>query len=83
MRQSRLPVFISLMQLGLKIALSIVLLNPAVWLAQTGLGTLIPTTLSTLLRSGSWGMGALALGTAISSLLEAMALLWVLQCRSV
>lgn len=79
MRQSRLPVFISLMQLGLKIALSIVLLNPAVWLAQTRLGTIIPTTLSSLLLSGSWGMGALALGTAISSLLEAIALLWVLH----
>jgi putative peptidoglycan lipid II flippase len=79
MRQSRLPVFISLMQLGLKIALSIVLLDPAVWLAQTALGKVLPTTLSTLLLSVSWGMGALALGTAISSLLEAIALLWVLH----
>lgn len=79
MRQSRLPVYISLMQLGLKITLSIVLLNPAVWLAQTALGKVLPTTLSTLLLSVSWGMGALALGTAISSLLEAIALLWVLH----
>jgi putative peptidoglycan lipid II flippase len=79
MRQSRLPVFISLMQLGLKIALSIVLLNPSVWLAQTVLGSLFPTVLNPLLLSVAWGMGALALGTAISSLLEAMALLWVLH----
>ena len=79
MRQSRLPVFISLLQLAIKIALSVVLLNPAVWLAQTTLGRWLPTTLSPLLLSVSWGMGALALGTAISSVLEAMTLLWVLH----
>ena len=79
MRQSKLPVYISLMQLGLKIALSLVLLDPAIWLVRMGLGKFTPTTLSPLLLSGSWGMGALALATTISSLLEALALLWLLR----
>ncbi len=79
LRQSKLPVYISLMQLSLKIALSLVLLDLAVWCVQIGLGVLTPTTLGPLQLSGPWGMGALALATTISSLLEALALLWILH----
>ncbi|HEY7419643.1 MAG TPA: hypothetical protein VH593_30970, partial [Ktedonobacteraceae bacterium] len=60
-------------------AISIILLDPAIWLVQIGVGRTIPTTLSPLQLAGSWGMGALALGTTVSSLLEALALLWLLR----
>jgi putative peptidoglycan lipid II flippase len=79
MRQNKVPVYISLMQLTAKIGLSLILLDPAVWCVQIGLGKLTPTTLSPLLLAGAWGMGALALATTLTSILEALALLWLLH----
>ncbi|QBD78025.1 murein biosynthesis integral membrane protein MurJ [Ktedonosporobacter rubrisoli] len=83
LRQSKLPVFVSVGQFIFKIALSIVLLNPAVWCVQIGLGSLTPSALSQPLLAGAWGLGSLALATSIAVLLEAAVLLWLLRLQIV
>ncbi len=73
LRDSKTPVVVSLWQFIVKIALSLVLLDPIIWIAQMRLG---PTHLAS-----GWGLGALALSTSVAVLLEAAVLLWLLHQR--
>lgn len=81
LRQSKLPVYVSIGQFVIKIALSLLLLNPMIWLVQIGVMRFWPTTLSQNWLMGAWGMGALALATSLAGILEAVALLWLLHLR--
>jgi putative peptidoglycan lipid II flippase len=81
LRDSKTPVMVSVWQFILKIALAILLLNPAVWLVQIGFSSIVHTTLSQQQLEGAWGMGALALSTSVAGLLEAMIMLWLLHQR--
>ena len=73
LRDSKTPVFVSVWQFAIKIALSLILLDPVVWIAQMRLG-------ATELAS-AWGMGAMAFSTSVAILLEMVALLWLLHQR--
>jgi putative peptidoglycan lipid II flippase len=73
LRDSKTPVIISVWQFAVKIALSLVLLDPVVWIAQMRLG-------ATEMAS-AWGMGAMAFSTSVAILLEMVALLWLLHRR--
>jgi putative peptidoglycan lipid II flippase len=79
LRNSTTPVFVSVGQFILKIALGLLLIDPAIWCVNIGLGKLFPSTLTIPLLKGAWGMGALALATSIAALLEAVVLLWLLH----
>lgn len=81
LRQSRLPVYVSVGQFVIKIALSLLLLNPMIWFVQLGWMRFWPTTLSQSWLMGAWGMGALAIATSIAAMLEAVVLLWLLHIR--
>lgn len=81
LRDSKTPVIVSIWQFALKIALSLIILDPIVWIAQLRLGVLVhPTTVNTELAS-AWGMGALAFSTSVAVVLEATMLLWLLHQR--
>ncbi|GHO63787.1 lipid II flippase MurJ [Ktedonobacter sp. SOSP1-52] len=81
LRQSKLPVYVSIGQFVIKIALSLLFLNPMIWLAQTGGMHFWFSSLSQSWLIGAWGMGALALATSLAGVLEAGLLLWLLHIR--
>ncbi|HEY7414221.1 MAG TPA: murein biosynthesis integral membrane protein MurJ, partial [Ktedonobacteraceae bacterium] len=73
LRDSKTPVVVSVWQFTVKIALSLILLDPVIWFAQMRLG-------ATELAS-AWGMGAMAFSTSVAILLEMIVLLWLLHQR--
>ena len=73
LRDSKTPVIVSVWQFTIKIALSLVLIDPFIWIAQMRLGE---TELAT-----AWGMGAMASSTSVAILLEMSVLLWLLHLR--
>lgn len=80
LHDSTTPVLVSIAQFIFKIALSLLLLDPAIWLVQSGIATTYsPLNMPQL--EGAWGMGALALSTSVAGLLEAATLLWLLHQR--
>lgn len=79
LRHSMVPVMVSVGQFIVKIALGILLLNPAILVVQAGFGNLLHIPLSTTLFTGALGMGVLALATSVAVLLEAVALIWLLR----
>jgi len=79
LRHSMTPVMVSVGQFIVKIALGLLLLNPAVLLVQMGVGNFLHIPLNTTLFTGALGMGVLALATSIAVLLEAIALIWLLR----
>jgi putative peptidoglycan lipid II flippase len=83
LRSSSVPVVVSVGQFVFKIALSLLLINPAIWIAQQNGGSFLDASLPTKLLAGAWGMGALALATSVAVLLEAALLLWLLRQRMV
>lgn len=80
LQDSATPVIVSVAQFIFKIALSLLLLNPAIVLVQAGMAAM-GTSLNTAGLEGAWGMGALALSTSIAGSLEALVLLWLLHQR--
>lgn len=81
LRDSKTTVAVSVAQFILKIALSLLLLDPAILIIQHWSGALLPPTLNVAIFAGAWGMGAMALATSLAVLLEAVMLLWLLQRR--
>ncbi len=79
LRHSMTPVLVSVGQFIIKIALGVLLLDPAVVLVQMGAGTYLHTPLNATLFTGALGMSVLALATSIAVLLEAVALIWLLR----
>ncbi len=79
LRHSMTPVMVSVGQFIVKIALGILLLDPAVVLVQMGAGNFFHTPLNATLFTGALGMSVLALATSIAVLLEAVALIWLLR----
>ena len=73
LRDSKTPVIVSVWQFTIKIALSLILIDPFIWIAQMRLGE---TELAT-----AWGMGAMAFSTSVAILLEMIVLLWLLHQR--
>ncbi len=79
LRHSMTPVIVSVGQFVVKIALGILLLDPAVLLVQMGMGNFLHIPLNMTLFTGALGMGVLALATSGAVLLEAIALLWLIR----
>jgi putative peptidoglycan lipid II flippase len=81
LRQSKIPVYVSIGQFAVKIALSLLFLNPMIWLAQMEWVRFWFSSLSRSWLTGAWGMGALALATSLAGGLEAGGLLWLLHIQ--
>ncbi|MBE3558073.1 MAG: murein biosynthesis integral membrane protein MurJ [Ktedonobacteraceae bacterium] len=81
LHDSKTPVAVSIAQFMLKIMLSLLLINPVIWLVRNGPGKLLHSTLMPDVLADSWGMGALAFATSVAVLVEAAALLWLLHRR--
>jgi putative peptidoglycan lipid II flippase len=81
LRDSKTPVIVSIWQFALKIALSLTLMDPVVWLAQMHLGVFAHPSSVSIAMASAWGMGALAFATSLAVLSEAGMLLWLLHKR--
>ncbi len=79
LRHSMTPVMVSVGQFVVKIALGVLLLDPAVMLVQMGASNFFHTPLNATLFTGALGMSMLALATSVAVLLEAVALIWLLR----
>jgi putative peptidoglycan lipid II flippase len=78
---TKTPVYISVSQFILKIALSLLMINLFVWLVQALSGFPVHPSDDLLRLEGAWGMGGLAFSTSVAGLLEGGLLLWLLNER--
>jgi putative peptidoglycan lipid II flippase len=78
---TKTPVYVSVSQFILKIALSLLMINLFVWLIQALGGFPVHPSDDFLRLEGAWGMGGLAFSTSVAGLLEGGIMLWLLNER--